>query len=194
MTPAPTCHICLEEGELIQPCKCSGTSAHVHALCLQRWLEVSDRTSCEICKHEFDMEELQETECQVLPAFRLSEKKSTRNLLVVVGFVTFFLLTSFALITDEGFLEVFVLVNGMQMLLLFCMMSDDVNAGETLFVWKLMSSLAFAMVVFLSELNPIAELEWIMTACVGAIVYCKLATQKQTYRVLYLDYINQVET
>lgn len=46
------CRICLEDtGELITPCNCKGTSAYVHDACLTKWLELSERDTCEIC-HE----------------------------------------------------------------------------------------------------------------------------------------------
>ena len=188
-----TCRICLEDGDLICPCKCSGTSAHVHAECLKRWLDVSGRTSCEICKHEF-AKEVVVSECNVCPRVSLSEKHVENNLLVVVGFIMFFLLTSLALITDEGFLDVFVLVNTMQMLMLYCVMSEHMNAGETLFFWKVMSSLAFAVGVVTMGMSSIADLEWILTGCIGVIVYIKLVRKTETRTVLYLDYINEAET
>ena len=35
---AACCRICLEvEGELVTPCQCKGSVAHVHGSCLERW-------------------------------------------------------------------------------------------------------------------------------------------------------------
>lgn len=53
-----TCRICLEEGGHTF-CKCSGTSALVHEECLLKWLHVSKRKRCEICKEPFAFEEIQ---------------------------------------------------------------------------------------------------------------------------------------
>ena len=53
----PTCRICLEPGDLIQPCDCKGSSAYVHKECLDRWLKTSKRTNCEICLFEYEIEE-----------------------------------------------------------------------------------------------------------------------------------------
>ena len=47
-----TCRICLDEGDLIQPCNCTGTTAYVHEECLMKWLNISDRRDCEICKFD----------------------------------------------------------------------------------------------------------------------------------------------
>jgi hypothetical protein len=56
----PQCRFCLEEETpLIRPCKCSGTQAHVHPHCLQRWVELAPtsaaRTSCQMCHHSFNV-------------------------------------------------------------------------------------------------------------------------------------------
>ena len=48
-----TCRICLEPGGKTF-CKCSGTAGHVHEKCLVKWLNVSNRKECEICKHTFE--------------------------------------------------------------------------------------------------------------------------------------------
>ena len=49
------CRICLEEGgELIHPCRCSGTMKYVHPHCMQEWFYQNiDITRCEICHHPF---------------------------------------------------------------------------------------------------------------------------------------------
>ena len=56
------CRFCLEEEDdppLIRPCKCTGTLAHVHPHCLQRWLQMApthtSRTTCQMCHHQFDI-------------------------------------------------------------------------------------------------------------------------------------------
>lgn len=48
-----TCRICYEPEKLIQVCACDGTSKWVHAECVQRWIDVSHRSECEICKQAF---------------------------------------------------------------------------------------------------------------------------------------------
>lgn len=53
-----TCRICLEDGGETF-CKCSGTSAYMHEECLLKWLNVSKRRECEICKHPFIFKEVQ---------------------------------------------------------------------------------------------------------------------------------------
>ncbi|CAF0874685.1 unnamed protein product [Adineta steineri] len=51
------CRICYSTSDLqslIAPCQCSGTIGILHRNCLERWLEISNTTKCEICQHEYD--------------------------------------------------------------------------------------------------------------------------------------------
>lgn len=57
-TNAQVCRICYSTGDLqslINPCECSGTMGILHQNCLERWLEISNTTKCEICQHEFEV-------------------------------------------------------------------------------------------------------------------------------------------
>ncbi|UJR28121.1 hypothetical protein I4U23_009377 [Adineta vaga] len=52
------CRICYSTSDLqslIAPCECSGTMGILHKNCLERWLEISNTTKCEICQHEFEV-------------------------------------------------------------------------------------------------------------------------------------------
>lgn len=52
------CRICrlnstkLKE-ELISPCSCKGTLAHIHRTCLEKWLKRSGTTYCELCRYNY---------------------------------------------------------------------------------------------------------------------------------------------
>ncbi len=46
------CRICLEEGGSCF-CLCDGTCALVHPECLQTWIDISHRDTCEICLSEY---------------------------------------------------------------------------------------------------------------------------------------------
>lgn len=51
-----TCRICLANqgnGQLLQPCQCSGTQASVHYHCLKEWIQLSKRLSCEVCQSNY---------------------------------------------------------------------------------------------------------------------------------------------
>jgi hypothetical protein len=47
---AAVCRICLEEGALDRPCGCTGTLAHAHQECIQRWINERGSMKCEICE------------------------------------------------------------------------------------------------------------------------------------------------
>ncbi|XP_034941786.1 E3 ubiquitin-protein ligase MARCH3-like [Chelonus insularis] len=53
------CRICYDNTiryPIIYPCKCKGTMGAIHLSCLERWLEESNRSSCELCGYQFDIE------------------------------------------------------------------------------------------------------------------------------------------
>ena len=54
-----SCRICFDEGEdLLTPCACKGSAAYIHSECLGRWLEISNKTTCDICKTPYGAEEI----------------------------------------------------------------------------------------------------------------------------------------
>lgn len=100
-----TCRICLEDGELISPCHCTGTTAHVHEECLVRWLNMSGRTDCEICKFRYLFEEVEVRKCVLCPKWSCGSS---------MGFMFAFLLLSVpvtTMISDLGAEDVFFACN-----------------------------------------------------------------------------------
>jgi hypothetical protein len=58
------CRICLEDSEsgaLLSVCNCDGTCKHVHRDCLQKWIETSQSTRCELCLAEYTHDYVQPT-------------------------------------------------------------------------------------------------------------------------------------
>ncbi|XP_068746470.1 E3 ubiquitin-protein ligase MARCHF1-like [Montipora capricornis] len=47
------CHGGFEEGELIRPCKCTGTVKYAHQNCILHWVSKSGNHNCELCKFKF---------------------------------------------------------------------------------------------------------------------------------------------
>ena len=48
-----SCRICLEGGDsgnLMEVCDCSGSCRYVHQECLEKWMDISQNRSCEICR------------------------------------------------------------------------------------------------------------------------------------------------
>ena len=48
-----TCRICLEEGQTTTVCDCKGTQGQVHIKCIQKWIQISGNTECEICLQQY---------------------------------------------------------------------------------------------------------------------------------------------
>tara|TARA_X000000950_G_C13914942_1_gene660526 strand:+ start:3658 stop:4194 length:537 start_codon:yes stop_codon:yes gene_type:complete len=46
----PSCRICYgEDGNLLSLCKCSGSLKYVHPECMEKWMQVSKTSRCNIC-------------------------------------------------------------------------------------------------------------------------------------------------
>ena len=56
----PECRVCRGNEEvgrpLYSPCRCLGSIAYVHQDCLERWLEHSHKSNCELCKASYRFE------------------------------------------------------------------------------------------------------------------------------------------
>ncbi|XP_068993857.1 E3 ubiquitin-protein ligase MARCHF2 [Neodiprion pinetum] len=48
------CHTNTARERLISPCRCKGTLAYVHLSCLERWLNQSCRSYCELCRYRYN--------------------------------------------------------------------------------------------------------------------------------------------
>ncbi|XP_034180415.1 E3 ubiquitin-protein ligase MARCHF8 isoform X2 [Osmia lignaria lignaria] len=59
------CHTNTSKEPLISPCRCKGSLAYVHLACLERWLNQSSRSYCELCRYHFNVIET--------PRYRLPE-------------------------------------------------------------------------------------------------------------------------
>lgn len=48
------CRFCFEGGQLISPCKCSGSQKWIHETCLKKWYNMkSENSVCSVCKYRF---------------------------------------------------------------------------------------------------------------------------------------------
>lgn len=88
-----SCKICLEDtGILLSPCKCKGSAAFVHAECLEEWLKISERTSCEICQHEYLLKESYKCNvkrmCSLIMQCGIDEGLHERFVACVIMFMT----------------------------------------------------------------------------------------------------------
>ena len=49
------CHDTKSESNtpLVSPCRCTGSSAFVHQTCIENWLTLSGRETCDLCNYRF---------------------------------------------------------------------------------------------------------------------------------------------
>ncbi|KAG5325751.1 MARH3 ligase, partial [Pseudoatta argentina] len=66
------CHTNTAKEPLISPCRCKGTLAYVHLSCLERWLNQSCRTYCELCRYYFNAVETPRYRCRTWPRVVIS--------------------------------------------------------------------------------------------------------------------------
>lgn len=51
-----TCRICLEDcPPSPDVCNCKGTHGHVHIECVQKWIDISGKTTCGLCNYEYNI-------------------------------------------------------------------------------------------------------------------------------------------
>lgn len=61
------CRICYEDGALVSVCGCTGTHQYVHIECVQKWMDISNKRTCELCLKPFVHKSLRKTrpECEL---------------------------------------------------------------------------------------------------------------------------------
>lgn len=51
--PSKTCRICYEPGGMNEVCECKGSMQYVHRECIEHWIGVSHKLTCELCHAPF---------------------------------------------------------------------------------------------------------------------------------------------
>ena len=95
-----TCRICLEnEGDLlISVCDCSGSIQSVHLDCVQRWIEISNATTCEICQATYNHELLEPKTSRCIPRCNIFSWRCLLAVLVSLFLVNMVLILIFNVI------------------------------------------------------------------------------------------------
>lgn len=183
------CRICLEEeGDMIQPCKCKGSTANVHPECLERWLEVSQKNECEICKHEYEMNTSVEFKWTLCPS---CDCKNTSFMLF--GSVLLFVCQTYALFRDYDILLVFLLTNVVQGVLVHMYM-HRINPIPTLCMWKFCSTLVFILYTVIKDDWLYVIYDGSITLGVWVFSYLFLVYMQSWQRVTYIYYDEQSNT
>ena len=180
-----TCRICLEEeGEMIQPCLCKGTSADVHAECLHRWLMVSGKRECEICNAPYEMEDVVEFKWKLNPSCSVSDSSST---IVYLYCMLKFLTQTFALLS--GYDPVFILFtsNAADVFLLY-LLQEYIHAMPSWLIWKVASTLSFLVSNVMADTWLYVFYETSITLFVAMLTYIYLVYTQSYQHVRYIYY------
>jgi hypothetical protein len=103
-----TCRICCscsQSEQLLEPCRCSGSLAHVHRQCLVRWISVSKSIVCNVCLTEYQCIRLTKTSPLFLCYLRhVKDRLDFSNLLTTVSLSVLFMLfvSAFAYLLFAG--------------------------------------------------------------------------------------------
>lgn len=147
-----TCRICLEEGDLIQPCNCAGTTAHVHEECLVKWLATSNRTDCEICKYKYEFIEVEEEVKVYCPSWRLADTTDAATIVITFGMLGHFLVMFFLVFWEATTEDMFIYGNILQGLLLI-LLHPCIRPREVIVFWKCCSGVCLFF-------TSVVENEW----------------------------------
>lgn len=147
------CRICLEEGGE-RYCKCSGTSAHAHEACLLKWISVSKRDECEICKHPFEFE----TSCAFSPTCRPTLKDISVSDSFSVSIVTFMFAV---LISGTTFVTNIIapnyVVTAVAQNIIFvvytCLGAEVLHVATTLLVMESFATVSICALVFTPQIS-----------------------------------------
>ena len=81
-----TCRICYDldnTGNMINPCKCTGTIKWVHEKCLEKWINVSKKETCNTCKYKYKINKL--SNFPSLEFLNTEKYKKTISLIILSG-------------------------------------------------------------------------------------------------------------
>ena len=87
-TDVKECRICfLNDGQLLSPCLCSGTIAHILHNCLKKCVEISGQTYCRICGHKWIGFEVIATEMDLWDYLKSNANPRADMIAIIVSFI-----------------------------------------------------------------------------------------------------------
>lgn len=136
----PTCRICFEPGELIQPCNCK--TSFIHEECLLKWLNTSRRTNCEICLFEYN---IKFKKLPKPPVLLFSDDPVFNRNITILGLFGLFPIPPFAFYLGSDALDIYYAINIIFIVLVFAYIRY-VKIFQTLGFWKLCLTAGFTIV------------------------------------------------
>ena len=152
------CRICFEQGGMfVKPCKCKGDT-NVHEHCLRKWIEISKRENCEICKTTYRQREIFAWQfdkyCKGCRNCKLS--KADLSVTFASFALSFFILITIDL--NDILLMSSIVCSGMYILfLLFSLKKFQMFHLDTLFWLKLSYSIPLWIVLFILFLQGLND-------------------------------------
>lgn len=176
---------------MIQPCNCKGTSADVHPDCLVKWLNISQKTECEICKFQYATTELEVSTCTCLPPFHLAEDITTTRVIILFGAVLCMITQMEGLAFPYMLGAVFICTN--TVIAVFILVSQclcgDINVLETLTYWKLCTLIGFISLAFFLGDWTYAKYEAILFGTFAMLTYLHLVGNENRRTMTHVELI-----
>lgn len=132
----PTCRICFEPGDLIQPCDCK--TSYVHQECLMKWLNTSRRTNCEICLFDYKIKLKK-------PLLLFSDDPIFNRNIIIMGIFGLFPISPFAFYMGFEPLDIYYAINILFVCLVFAYVRY-VKIFQTLAFWKICLTSGFTII------------------------------------------------
>ena len=196
------CRICLEEDPpLVSPCACKGSTGYVHEHCLNKWIETSGKTTCEICKEEYAKEAIWSFEpskyCKSLFVCNLRNSHPLSWRLSLVWFGSTCILYTFVPYDQMILMNVcFTLTMCMIAIMMQINLAEDMELHNVLFQWKIAFSIPFAIICILYILTVEEQCDIsclsIGKVCRGDCPYITMFNNRKTQLnyALYFDVVN----
>lgn len=121
-----TCRICLENGG-DRFCKCDGTSALIHENCLLKWMQVSNKTQCEICHTPYTFVEMKVFKPTCYDSFSPSKDWNTNIIIFIPSFLIVMVTTTCEIILNEFVLG--VITTNIALLILLMITFDEAKSS-----------------------------------------------------------------
>ena len=184
-----TCRICLDEGDLIQPCNCTGTTAFVHEECLLKWLAISNRRDCEICKFEYEIVEVEEKKKVCCTTQIFSERSDTTAAVLTVGLIGHFIIMFMTTYWGTSTESIFIYGNLLQVIMLI-LLQPHIHVREVYFFWKCCSSGCLLLSSIVSKDWDFFYCELLFTGVIGMHM-CAHMNMHEKQTVHYINIIDR---
>ena len=133
----PSCRICFEPGDLIQPCDCK--TSYVHQECLLKWLNTSRRTNCEICLFDYKIK------LKKPPVLLFSDDPVFNRNIIILGIFGLVPFAPFAFYMGFDGVDIYYAINIIYLCLVFGYVRY-VKIFPTLALWKTCLTTGFTVV------------------------------------------------